>query len=77
MPGAVYANYPSDSGGAHAVVCADDTANGNAGTKIQAFQCLSDLARPLVQIGTGQLVHNGDCLTDDRQRGDARQVRRG
>ena len=45
VPGAVYANYPSDSAGAHAVVCADDTGNGNSGTNIQAYQCLSDLAR--------------------------------
>jgi Ricin-type beta-trefoil lectin domain len=64
LPGAVYANYPSDSDGAHAVVCADDTGNGNAGTNIQAYQCLSDLADQWIQMGTGQFVHNGDCLTD-------------
>jgi len=64
VPGAVYANYPSDSDGAHAVVCADDTGNGNAGTNIQAYQCLSDLADQWIQMGTGQFVHNGDCLTD-------------
>jgi Ricin-type beta-trefoil lectin domain len=64
VPGAVYANYPSDSDGAHAVVCADDTGNGNSGTNIQAYQCLSDLADQWIQMGTGQFVHNGDCLTD-------------
>ena len=64
MPGAVYANYPSDKDGAHAVVCADDTGNGNSGTNIQAYQCLSDLADQWIQMGTGQFVHNGDCLTD-------------
>jgi hypothetical protein len=63
VPGAIYANYPSDSAGAHAVVCADDTNNGNAGTDVQAFQCLSDLADQWIQMGTGQFVHNGDCLT--------------
>ena len=64
VPGAVYANYPCDSAGAHAVVCADDTGNGNSGTNIQAYQCLSDLADQWIQMGTGQFVHNGDCLTD-------------
>jgi Ricin-type beta-trefoil lectin domain len=63
VPGAVYANYPSDSDGAHAVVCADDTNNGNSGTNVQAYQCLSDLADQWIQMGTGQFVHNGDCLT--------------
>jgi hypothetical protein len=63
VPGAVYANYPSDSDGAHAVVCADDTNNGNSGTNVQAYQCLSDLADQWIQVGTGQFVHNGDCLT--------------
>jgi hypothetical protein len=64
VPGAVYANYPRDSAGAHAVVCADDTGNGNAGSNIQAYQCLSDLADQWIQMGTGQYVHNGDCMTD-------------
>jgi Ricin-type beta-trefoil lectin domain len=63
VPGAVYANYPSDSDGAHAVVCADDTNNGNSGTDVQAFQCLSDLADQWIQVSSGQFVHNGDCLT--------------
>jgi hypothetical protein len=44
------------------VLCADDTANANAGSKIQAFQCLSDLADYYVQSSSGQLVHNGDCV---------------
>jgi hypothetical protein len=64
VPGAVYANYPKDSAGAHAVVCADDTNNGNQGSKIQAYQCLSDLADQWIQMGTGQFVHNGDCMAD-------------
>jgi hypothetical protein len=63
VPGAVYANYPSDSDGAHAVVCADDTNNGNSGTNVQAYQCLSDLADQWIQVSSGQFVHNGDCLT--------------
>lgn len=63
-PGAVYANYPSDGIGAHAVVCADDTDNGYSGSRIQAFQCLSDLADYWIQVSTHQFVHNGACLTD-------------
>lgn len=64
-PGAVYADYPSDSAGAHAEVCADDTNNGDSGTKIQGFQCLSDQADYWVQVNTNQFAHNGDCMTDD------------
>ena len=63
-PGAVYANYPSDGLGAHTEVCADDTNNGDSGTHIQAFQCLSDEADFWMQVSTHQFVHNGDCLTD-------------
>jgi len=63
-PGAVYANYPNDSLGAHAEICADDANNGNSGTNIQAFQCLSDQADYWLQVSTNQFVHNGDCLTD-------------
>lgn len=63
-PGAVYANYPNDSLGAHTEVCADDTNNGDSGTHIQAFQCLSDQADYWIQVSTHQFVHNGDCLTD-------------
>jgi hypothetical protein len=64
VPGAVYASYPKDSVGALSSVCADDTDNANAGSAVQAFQCLSDLADFWVQIGTGQFVHNGLCMTD-------------
>jgi hypothetical protein len=64
VPGAVYSNYPKDSSGAHAVVCADDVGNGNQGSTIQAFQCLSDLADQWIQMPDGQFVHNGDCMTD-------------
>ncbi len=63
VPGAIYQQEGTTSGGAHAVLCADDTANGNAGSKIQSFQCLSDLADSFVQTSVGQLVHNGDCLS--------------
>jgi len=34
-----------------------------SGTNVQAYQCLSDLADQWIQVGTGQFVHNGDCLT--------------
>jgi hypothetical protein len=64
VPGAVYASYPADKNGAHAVVCADDRGNGNQGSTIQAFQCLSDLADQWIQMPNGQFVHNGDCMTD-------------
>jgi hypothetical protein len=63
-PGAIYANYPRDSAGAVAVICADDTKNGNSGSITQAFPCLSDLADLWSQVPTNQFVHNGDCLTD-------------
>jgi hypothetical protein len=63
LPGAINQPEGRTGGGAHAELCADDTANGNAGAKIQAFQCLSDLADSFVQTSTGQLVHNGDCLS--------------
>jgi Ricin-type beta-trefoil lectin domain len=62
VPGAVYQNEGATAKGANAVVCADDTGNANAGSKIQAYQCLSDLADYFVQTSSGQLVHNGDCL---------------
>jgi Ricin-type beta-trefoil lectin domain len=64
IPGAIYANYPADRLGARAVTCADDTGNGNSGTSIQAYQCLSDLADQWIQVSTHQFVHNGECLTD-------------
>ena len=62
-PGAVRQDEGTTSGGAHAALCADDTANGNAGAKIQGFECLSDLAQDFVQTSTGQFVNNGDCMT--------------
>src|SRR5450631_3586022 len=61
VPGAVYQNAGTTSKGANAVLCADDAGNANAGAKVQAFTCLSDLADYFVQTSTGQFVHNGDC----------------
>ena len=62
VPGAIYQNEGATAKGANAVLCADDAGNANAGSKIQAFQCLSDLADYYVQTSSGQLVHNGDCV---------------
>lgn len=62
VPGAIYQSEGTTSSGANAVLCADDTANANAGSKIQSFQCLSDLADYWVQTRARQLVHNGDCM---------------
>jgi hypothetical protein len=64
VPGAIWQAAGTTSSGASAATCADVTNNGNAGTAVQAFTCLSDLADFFTQTGTGQLVHNGDCLTD-------------
>jgi hypothetical protein len=63
VPGAVWQAAGATSGGARAALCADDTGNGNAGSKIQGFECLSDLADYFVMTSAGQLVHNGDCVT--------------
>jgi hypothetical protein len=63
VPGAIRQEAGTTSGGARAELCADDTANGDAGAKIQAFQCLGDLADSFVQTSAGQLVHNGDCVS--------------
>jgi hypothetical protein len=63
VPGAIWAQYPPSTSGAGSTVCADDTANGNAGTQIQAFQCEQDLADQWIQVSK-QLVHNGDCMTN-------------
>jgi Ricin-type beta-trefoil lectin domain len=63
VPGEVYQQEGTTGAGAHAELCADDAGNGNAGTRIQAFQCLSDRADSFVQSSTGQLVHNGDCVS--------------
>jgi Ricin-type beta-trefoil lectin domain len=63
VPGAIHQEAGTTSAGARAELCANDTANGNAGSKIQAFQCLSDLADSFVQTSKGELVHNGDCVS--------------
>jgi hypothetical protein len=63
IPGAIWAQYPPSTSGAGSTVCADDTGNGNAGTKIQAYQCEQDLADQWIQVSK-QLVHNGDCMTN-------------
>ncbi|HEX4832490.1 MAG TPA: ricin-type beta-trefoil lectin domain protein [Trebonia sp.] len=49
--------------GATAVVCADDKGNGNSGTAVQVHSCLSDLSDYWSHTAAGQLVHNGDCLS--------------
>ena len=64
IPGAIWAQYPPSTSGAGSTVCADDTGNRNAGTKIQAFQCEQDLADQWLQV-SNQLVHNGDCMTNE------------
>jgi len=64
VPGAIWQAAGTTTQNASAAICADDTGNGFAGTAIQAFTCLSDLADFYTQTGTGQFVHNGDCLTD-------------
>jgi hypothetical protein len=61
-PGSIYQDEGRTGAGARAALCADDTANGNAGSRIQGFQCLSDLADSFVRTASGQLVHNGDCV---------------
>jgi hypothetical protein len=61
VPGAIYQSEGTTGAGAHAELCADDTGNGNAGSKIQGFQCRDDLADAFVRTSSGQLVHNGDC----------------
>ena len=63
VPGSIYQQEGSTSTGAKSALCADDTANGNAGSKIQGYQCLGDLADSFVQTSAGQLMHNGDCVT--------------
>src|SRR6202041_1160098 len=62
VPGGIYQYEGTTNAGTRAVLCADDTANGNAGSKIQSFQCLNDLADAFVRTSSGQLVHNGDCV---------------
>jgi hypothetical protein len=62
-PGAIYQNAGRTSSGANAVLCADDAANGNAGSKVEAYKCVNDLAEYYVQTSARQLVHNGDCVS--------------
>jgi hypothetical protein len=63
VPGTIRQDEGTTGAGAGAKLCADDTANGNAGAKIQGFECLGDLAQPFVRTTTGQIVHNGDCVS--------------
>jgi hypothetical protein len=62
VPGAIWTQAGTTSKGVNADVCVDDASNGNHGSKIQAYQCNSDLAQYWVYTADGQLVHNGDCL---------------
>ena len=63
VPGAVWQEAAKTTGGLDADICTDDANNGNAGAKAQVYQCESDLGQSFVQASTGQLVHNGVCLT--------------
>lgn len=63
IPGMIWAQYPGSSK-SHATVCVDDTANGNAGTVVRAFQCADDLADGWIASPNGQFVDNGECLTN-------------
>lgn len=60
-PGMIWAQDPNGGKGS---ICVDDTNNGNAGTVVQAYQCENDLANRWILVPNGQVVHNGDCLTD-------------
>jgi hypothetical protein len=62
-PGAVWAKAGTTKAGNTADICADDAGNLNASSAGQVYQCNSDLAQYWVQSSTGQLVHNGVCLT--------------
>lgn len=64
IPGAIYTTASADSQGAIPAICADDPANGNAGTEIQVFTCVGDLAQRWLHVSTNQFVHNGDCLDE-------------
>jgi len=63
VPAAIHQDEGTTPGGAQAELCVDDTANAEAGAKIQGFECLSDLAQYFVRTSTGQFVHNGDCIS--------------
>jgi hypothetical protein len=64
LPGAIWQKAGVTPSKAEAAICADDTNNGNVGTVIAAFTCFSDLANYWSATGTGQFVHNGNCLTN-------------
>jgi hypothetical protein len=63
VPGAIWMQTGKAPSGLTADLCTDVANNGNQGTPVQSYQCNSDLAQYWVQASTGQLVHNGDCLT--------------
>jgi hypothetical protein len=63
VSGAIYMNNGTTSKGAGASTCVDDANNGNAGSKVQAYQCNSDLAQYWIQSSDGHIVRNGVCLT--------------
>jgi len=65
VSGAIYSVGGHTSTELTANICADDTGNANAVSAIQVYQCNSDLAQSWVQASTGQLVRNGDCMTQD------------
>jgi hypothetical protein len=65
VSGAIYQNNGTTSKGAAASTCVDDANNGNAGSKVQAFGCNSDLAQYWIQSNGGNLVRNGVCLTQN------------
>src|SRR5262249_19632770 len=60
VPGAIWMSNGTTSAGASAGTCADVANNGNAGSKVQAYQCNSGLAQSWIQTNGGQLVRNGD-----------------
>jgi hypothetical protein len=62
VPGAIWMSSGKTSAGAGAGICVDDANNGNAGSKVQVYQCNSDLAQFWVQSSDGHIVRNGVCL---------------
>lgn len=62
VPGAIWMSAGKTSAGASAAICVDDANNGNAGSKVQVYQCNSALAQDWVQSSGGMLVHNGVCI---------------
>ena len=64
VPGAIWMAAAKTSSGLPADICADDAGNKDAGSHIQVYQCTSDLAQFWVQTSAGQLVRNGDCMTE-------------